>query len=323
MKGTIIRATISLATLAVILWFVDFKEVWSRIQEIGLGTFSLCTLIAVALCAPGGLRWQAIISSDGHDVEAGWAIRVTLIGQFFNQILPSSVGGDFFRAIYLVRNGGSFGAAIRSVLVDRVAGLAYMLLLGGVMFPLMLANVGINPPTIVIGGTIVGGVAGLVVVLTINRLPFSCYVTRRKDEAGRLQMLWKIVNEIYQLAPSTKAAMRRPMVAITSLTMISGYCIIVGIEADAIHAPITFLQVLMTLPMALVISAIPISFAGWGLREGLLVVILGLFGIDVHTALAISVLFGLTIAAGSMVGGVLWLFNLIDKERADRAPPNG
>jgi len=35
------------------------------------------------------------------------------------------------------------------------------------------------------------------------------------------------------------------------------------------------------------------------------------------------VLFGLTIAAGSMVGGVLWLFNLIDKERADRAPPNG
>jgi hypothetical protein len=66
---------------------------------------------------------------------------------------------------------------------------------------------------------------------------------------------------------------------------------------------------LILVPLILVVSMIPISFAGWGIREGAMVVGLGFVGVASADALAISVAFGLAQIAIGLPGGAFWLFH--------------
>jgi glycosyltransferase 2 family protein len=63
---------------------------------------------------------------------------------------------------------------------------------------------------------------------------------------------------------------------------------------------------LACIPLAVAVTVIPISIAGWGLREGLLVSLLSHAGIRPDAALAFSLMFGLLSAACSLPGLVLW-----------------
>jgi glycosyltransferase 2 family protein len=63
----------------------------------------------------------------------------------------------------------------------------------------------------------------------------------------------------------------------------------------------------LLVPAILVIAMLPISLAGWGLREGAAVVAFGALGLPADQALGASIAFGLTLAAVSMLGGILWL----------------
>jgi hypothetical protein len=61
-------------------------------------------------------------------------------------------------------------------------------------------------------------------------------------------------------------------------------------------------------PLVVLVSMLPVSVAGWGVREGAMVVALGAVGVDRATALTTSVLFGLALAATGIPGGLLWLY---------------
>ena len=55
-------------------------------------------------------------------------------------------------------------------------------------------------------------------------------------------------------------------------------------------------------------DVIPISIAGWGVREGVMVVLLGLIGISSESALALSILYGIILTIVGLMGGIFWLF---------------
>ena len=60
-------------------------------------------------------------------------------------------------------------------------------------------------------------------------------------------------------------------------------------------------------PAVLLVTAIPISFAGWGLREGAMVALFAFAGLGADTALALSLAFGVAYLAASLPGCALWL----------------
>jgi hypothetical protein len=77
------------------------------------------------------------------------------------------------------------------------------------------------------------------------------------------------------------------------------------------------------------IAMLPISLAGWGLREGAAVVAFGALGLPADQALGASIAFGLTLAAVSMLGGILWLVDRrqmtqisMDLSEGARVPPS-
>jgi hypothetical protein len=77
--------------------------------------------------------------------------------------------------------------------------------------------------------------------------------------------------------------------------------------AQGLGAPLTAWQCLALLPAVILITLIPLSFAGWGIREGAMVILLGYVGVTPILALSLSVLFGVALLAASLPGLVLWL----------------
>jgi glycosyltransferase 2 family protein len=85
-------------------------------------------------------------------------------------------------------------------------------------------------------------------------------------------------------------------------TALAGYCIARGLGIDVGPLAMVAIMSLVTL-----VSALPISFGGWGVREVSVVALLGLLGVDRAAALAMSVEFGLLVTLMSLPGGLIWL----------------
>jgi uncharacterized membrane protein YbhN (UPF0104 family) len=86
------------------------------------------------------------------------------------------------------------------------------------------------------------------------------------------------------------------------LTIAAAWCCI-----KAIAAPVGFAQVLILLPPVLLISTIPISIAGWGVRESSMIAAFAYAGLAESDGLTLSILFGATTFVVGLVGGIVWI----------------
>ena len=91
-------------------------------------------------------------------------------------------------------------------------------------------------------------------------------------------------------------------VGIHLLNVLAMYLIARGLEIE-----VGIVTAVVLLPPVLLLSLLPISVAGWGVREGATVVALSLAGVPSYQSLAVSICFGLCALAISLPGGVLWL----------------
>ena len=255
------------------------------------------------------VRWHVVLR--GLELRATFrdAYRVLMIGLFFNQALPSSIGGDAVR-IWEVRRLGNGGADVTtSVLLDRLIALLALL-------PLALIGV-LRLADKVDGDQLVATVAvvsaltllGGGVLLSLHRLPNRLLVGRlyaiRTISAGALRFLRSPV----LVAQTTLAS-----VLIHVITGITVYSLARGLSVD-----VSISDCILLTPLVLLVITVPVSFAGWGLREGAMVVVLGRVGVTQGDALALSVAFGLAVAVTGLPGGLLWLL----ARRTRGATPEG
>jgi glycosyltransferase 2 family protein len=91
-----------------------------------------------------------------------------------------------------------------------------------------------------------------------------------------------------------------------SVASFVGFAVIVDCLARAMQLDITLLDCILLVPPVILVTVVPISIAGWGVREGAMVVAFGFVNVPASAAFAVSVLFGLTLAAASLPGALLW-----------------
>ena len=123
----ILLSTIKILISAALLYFslrkVNLFELASRIDAGSLGWIGLAIALIFLQIFLGVLRWREISVECGAPLETRQAMRYNLIGTFFNQTLPSSIGGDAVRLWLVARAGAGWRAATYSIFVDRAIGL--------------------------------------------------------------------------------------------------------------------------------------------------------------------------------------------------------
>lgn len=262
--------------------------------------------VAAALAALGlqivlaGQRWAWIATKLGAALPSGRGIRFSAIAAFFNQALPSTVGGDAMRIWLLGRIERLWKIAIYSVIVDRIAGVGFLAAVVAACLPWSLALIAAPAGRAAVLAIGLGGVAALPIVLILGAMT-----------PGPRLAAWRIVRVAFEIAAGARAALlgraRGPAIATLSilihlLTVAAAWCL-----ARAIALAPDPLDVLILIPPVMLIAMIPISVGGWGIREGAMVVAFGYAGMEPSQALAVSVLIGASSLLIGAVGGAIWI----------------
>src|SRR2546423_12527217 len=118
-----IKILVSVALLYLALRKVNLLELAYRINVASLGWIGLAIAVTFLQIFAGVLRWREIGAECGAPLATRQAMRFNVIGTFFNQTLPSSIGGDAVRLWLVARGGAGWRAATYSIFVGRAIGL--------------------------------------------------------------------------------------------------------------------------------------------------------------------------------------------------------
>ena len=296
-----------------LIWFllanVDLDAAKERVLGIAPGMVALATAIFLVQLVIGTLRWQAVLDAIGAPLPFARAVGFFFIGAFFSQTLPSSVGGDAVRIYKTWRAGLTLRGAVNGVMLERIAAIVALVALVAATQPFFLPRVGEDTAGWIgsaVALSVAATVAGMVALLVLDRLPASL--------RG-----WRLVRGLAQLGADARKVFLAPRAAGKALGLgVAGHVNLtlgVYVLALGLKLEVTWVDCIVLFPPALLITTLPISIAGWGVREGAMVAMFALVGVPTDGALVLSILFGLLDALISLPGGVLWV--LSGDKRAD------
>jgi glycosyltransferase 2 family protein len=293
-----IKAAVSGLLLYFTLAAVNLGTVMSRLNHIDPRWVVIGLFILVVQLAALAWRWQLLVVRCGADLSFARSFRLSLIGVFFSQTLPSSVGGDATR-IWLLGKQSTWRIAAYSVLLDRVIGVVALAVLVVCCLPwtlgLVRSPVGRAALLIIGFGCIAAGI--VFVALSWQRLHFLQRWPPTRHLAAAANVALSILR-----SPSSLVAVFGLSIVIHMLAAVAAWC-----AARAVGADLPLLYSLYLVPPVILLTVIPISIAGWGVREGAMVVAFGYAGLAQSDGLIVSLLFGFGYLVLGIVGGLVWV----------------
>jgi uncharacterized membrane protein YbhN (UPF0104 family) len=294
----LIKAAVSGLLLYYALSAVNIGAIKDRLSQIDPRWIGLGLLLLLAQVLLLALRWRRIVIQCGSDLSLAQAFRFSMIAAFFNQTLPSSVGGDALRVWFLGKHA-NWRVAAYSVLLDRVIGVVALAAIVVACLPWTLAlvrdPVGRAALLLIGWGFIAAG--AIFVGLAWPRLQ----ILQRWVPTRHLAAVATVALSILR-SPPALAAIFSLSIAIHMITTLAGWC-----AARAIGADIPLSYCLFLVPPVILLTAVPISIAGWGVREGAMVAAFAYAGLPQSDGLIVSLLFGAGFLAVGVIGGIFWI----------------
>jgi len=217
-------------------------------------------------------------------------------GTFFNQGLPTSIGGDGVRILDCSREKGSAEDAFYGVFIDRIIGLAGLLLLNIIALGLnrSLLPTNVYVPLLIILASLA---CGLILLFFLRKFRFIT-TGRYLGFLGRLsEKYFQVYASVSSMGTQLGLSIITHLLAMTAFFMI-GQGVGLGFH----------LQVYLVLvPPVILLTILPISLAGWGVREGAMVGFFLLVGADKSKILTFSILYGLVALAASLPGLIVYI----------------
>jgi len=298
-----LKILVSGGLIWLLLGTIDLTTAWERILaadgyflSAAVGTLVLQIVIIVS-------RWQAVLRAMDIHVPFVRSLEIMYIGQFFNQALPSSIGGDAVRIYKTYKQGIPLISSINSVMLDRVATVLGLVALVVIAAPFFMERVGqedalwIIPAVSIVAG---GGVAGLALLMVLDKVP------------SRFRR-YKVIHGLAVLAADTRTVFLSPTnvfkVMFVSLVGHANIALATFLIAQSLGLIVTWVDCMVLMPPVLLLMTLPISIAGWGVREGAMVTAFALIGIPADGALVLSIMLGLIAILVSLPGGLVWLMS--------------
>lgn len=309
------RAAILIGKLSVsaILFYllvskVGGKSIVHNIRLLDPGAFFAAVGLYIIASYVSTIRWKLLVP---YQSKTSRLFSIYMIGSFFNTYMPGIIGGDAVKAYYLNKELHSTGSAlnaqdqeefppslvvaIASVFMDRYVGLSALLALGILAFPFgigYLERASVQWPVI----WFIPAATSVFIVASFFIFKFRIGM--------RLKFLFKTYQYL-QFYRSKKNIMGRCFIysiIIQLLTILSVYVLAKGISLDT-----TFLSLLIFVPIIILVSFLPLSISGIGLREGAFIFLLGSTGIPAEKSMTLSIIWFLSV----FVAGVWGLFEYL------------
>ena len=249
------------------------------------------TLCQALVCT---LRWRRLAEHVPRRPRMLDSFMIYMEGLFFNQALPSFVGGDAVRVLRWKQRGVGLHDASVSVVRDRLFGA-----IGASLLALVAATLLLNYriPKLTLAGVMLLSVSALLAGIGLLAVIQSRRISRMSARFPRLHA---------QLVRISDRKLSRDAILASTVYSIAGQLICGGIVlvlARSMDIELSAWLLVSIAGIVLLVTMIPISFAGWGIREASFITLLGPLGVSGEKAVLLGVMFGLVSLAASCFGG--------------------
>jgi len=310
----IFKIMISVSLLAGLIIFADIDKIISSLQGFKLKWLPLIFLLITLSVVVSTFKWEVLVKAQNVSIRFSTLFGYYIIGLFFNNFLPSSIGGDGVRIYLTGKKTNNYSSAASSVVVERILATVTLAWLG--IVSVIFAQ---KPSQYAVVLLIILFIAGLFLtcILLTGWVP---QFVRNKD--GKISNAW------ISFADSSGELKHHPQELMICLFASLVFQIIVSLVIGAIMIGLN--QTMIPLPdLFLVTSAssvlamVPIGLNGYGMREGAYIYLLQPFGYTPSAALTVSVLFALFVSMFSLIGGIYWIRCMSVAKKAMGNMPEG
>lgn len=298
----IIKAVISFIILLFLVIYAEPARLKAAFFGVDWVFWFLSLALALLAFAISCLKWWRLLFSDGQECTFSTLAGFYLLGYFFNNFLPTSVGGDAARMFLVGKECGNYRIGVNSVLAERFSGLLALVLVGFCGILLAPSVIGLTFAALFVG---CGIFLWLLLLAPLAYLPARTALPDLKGRGRILSWMAGVVHGTlhYFTRPGLSALLAWTSL-VYQLLAVATYCA----AARALHVDVTLTQMLAVVPVVTLLTLIPISLNGLGLREGGFAYFLARAGVPGADAIALSLLVYAISLVFSIAGAAVLIF---------------
>jgi len=304
----VVKLTVSVVLLAILLSRVDLAGLWVSARSASIAWLMVALGLYAVTVVGATWRWHLLLDLQNVRLPTRTLLGSYLVANFFNNFLPSNIGGDVVRIRDTARPAGSKTLATTIVLVDRVLGLMGLVLVAALGATLAATGGGQAPSPIwpswlwvafIAGG--VGIVPALVAPERFGRLLQPLTVVHPTWVGERIETLTNALTR-FRDRPAALAGCFTGAVAVQALLVVYYVAVV-----HALHIPITVLDLAVIVPISFVVQLIPVSVNGFGVREAAFTLYFTRLHLPMQSAVLLSLMATVLIMFFSLTGAAVYV----------------
>ena len=304
---TALRALISISLLAYLIYLAEPSKIIEVLNGVwtgdGLGYLAGALLMFMLAYIALSIRWQVLVSGYGLRIPTHVLFQYYLIGLFFNNFLPTGIGGDVLRIYNLIKRSGERTIGFASVLTERLMGVTATLILA--IFALLFLSRGVKTNLLLLFA--IGLLFGIILFffLIFQDKFFNKFAARvEKITLFRIgERVYKFLEALRFYQDSKTIYLKILFISLISQSLIITMTFLL---AKALNIQVSLLYLFFVVPITFLLTMLP-SINGLGVREGGFVFLLGRIGISDAAAVSLSFSTILIPMIVSIAGGILFM----------------
>jgi uncharacterized membrane protein YbhN (UPF0104 family) len=300
-----VKVLVSVGLLYVLFSRVDISRLWSVARQASPTWLGTALVLYLVMILASAWRWGILLRAQHVQLPYRFLTQSFLVATFFNNFLPSNIGGDVIRIADTAPIAGSKTLATTVVLIDRGIGLLGLALMAATGASLMhRMAVGPVGPGVLWAGFGLGAIIATPALLmpeTATRLLQPLRVFHQEWVDARIEKLTYALTR-FKETPAALAGCFAGAVAVQAI-LVAFYLAV----ARSMHIPVGFAELAVIVPVSFIVQMIPLSVNGFGVREATFGFYFTRMGLPLESALLVSFMGAALIMVFSLSGGVAYL----------------
>jgi uncharacterized protein (TIRG00374 family) len=297
-----LKLFVSAGLIGVLVWSVDWSQIYTSLSKLNPLLAAAAVLILTVQYPLSAWKWQKSLALHGVEYRLGYLLRILCIAFFFNNFLPSAIGGDTYRAYRTFEHAQRYAYPISAVIVERALGLLALIFFGYASAVVLVASGTLEFQREL---TIISAAAILGVILLVASWKTG-FVQRLSHNLRGLRKL----EPVWESARAVKAN-RQHLAGLIALSLLFQLLAIVAITFlfSALGLSGKFFESGFTAAAAGVAGMIPLSINGIGIVEGSFAVTAVIADLPYGEAVIVALFIRIFGLASSVIFGILYAFD--------------
>ena len=295
------RAAVTLLLLALLLRSTSWRALAAALAGLAVVPAGAGLVVGVCGVLISTYQWRMLLEADGVRMRFGLLARLYLVGIAFSHFLPTGMGGDAYKALYVGRASGNIAGSASAAVLARVTGFLGMLLVAALA--LLLGRDTYSARLAPVLAVAAGLVLALLAAVTLCAAFAPQLVPRRAAH-------WRLITTAVRFGGALRAALARPRALLAAALVGAGFWVAGCLNYAAygvalgIHIPLGYYFV--AVPLVSLVTFLPIAINGYGLRESAIVSVLGLAGVPPAAALLLALVMDAQVLLCGAIGGLVY-----------------